>query len=389
MYKVQTFNQISDKGLSRFPHQTYQVGADVGTPDALLVRSHVLTSEQLHPTLKAVARAGAGTNNIPVEEYTKAGVVVFNSPGANANAVKELVLCGMLLAARGVLPGIQWINQQSPSTPYADLNQLMEHHKKNFKGGELAGKTIGVVGLGAIGALVADIAIQLGMKVLGYDPALSVDAAWRVANQVEKQENITSLISRSDYVSLHLPVLENTRNLIDRKVINYFKTGAVLLNYSRDAIVDDNALLDGLNSGRLSCYVTDFPTPALLGHPKTILMPHIGASTDEAEDNCAVMAVDQLREFLEHGNIRNSVNFPNLQLERSSGKRLAIVNQNVPGMLGQILSILADRDINVMDMLNKSRGDIAYNLIDIEGGISDDALADIRAINHVIKVWTV
>jgi D-3-phosphoglycerate dehydrogenase / 2-oxoglutarate reductase len=389
MYKVQTFNQISDKGLSRFPHQTYQVGADVGTPDALLVRSHVLTAEQLHPTLKAVARAGAGTNNIPVEEYTKAGVVVFNSPGANANAVKELVLCGMLLAARGVLPGIQWINQQSPSTPYADLNQLMEHHKKNFKGGELAGKTIGVVGLGAIGALVADIAIQLGMKVLGYDPALSVDAAWRVANQVEKQENITSLISRSDYVSLHLPVLENTRNLIDRKVINYFKTGAVLLNYSRDAIVDDNALLDGLNSGRLSCYVTDFPTPALLGHPKTILMPHIGASTDEAEDNCAVMAVDQLREFLEHGNIRNSVNFPNLQLERSSGKRLAIVNQNVPGMLGQILSILADRDINVMDMLNKSRGDIAYNLIDIEGGISDDALADIRAINHVIKVWTV
>ncbi len=389
MYKVQTFNQISDKGLSRFPHQTYQVGADVGTPDALLVRSHVLTAEQLHPTLKAVARAGAGTNNIPVEEYTKAGVVVFNSPGANANAVKELVLCGMLLAARGVLPGIQWINRQSPSTPYADLNQLMEHHKKNFKGGELAGKTIGVVGLGAIGALVADIAIQLGMKVLGYDPALSVDAAWRVANQVEKQENITSLISRSDYVSLHLPVLENTRNLIDRKVINYFKTGAVLLNYSRDAIVDDNALLDGLNSGRLSCYVTDFPTPALLGHPKTILMPHIGASTDEAEDNCAVMAVDQLREFLEHGNIRNSVNFPNLQLERSSGKRLAIVNQNVPGMLGQILSILADRDINVMDMLNKSRGDIAYNLIDIEGGISDDALADIRAINHVIKVWTV
>jgi len=389
MYKVQTFNQISDKGLARFPHQTYQVGADVGTPDALLVRSHVLTRDQLHPTLKAVARAGAGTNNIPVEEYTKAGVVVFNSPGANANAVKELVLCGMLLASRGVLSGIQWINQQSPSTPYSDLNQLMENHKKNFKGGELAGKTIGVIGLGAIGALVADIAIQLGMKVLGYDPALSVDAAWRLANQVEKQENITSLISRSDYVTLHLPVLENTRNLIDRKVINYFKTGAVLLNFSRDAIVDDSALLDGLNSGRLSCYVTDFPTPALLGHPKTILMPHIGASTDEAEDNCAMMAVDQLREFLEHGNIRNSVNFPTLHLERSSGKRLAIVNQNVPGMLGQILSILADGDINVMDMLNKSRGDIAYNLIDIEGSIDEGTLADIRAINHVIKVWTV
>ncbi len=389
MYKIQTFNQISDKGLTRFPHQTYQVGADIANPDAILVRSHLLTREQLHPTLKAVARAGAGTNNIPVEDYTKAGVVVFNSPGANANAVKELVLCGLLLASRNVLPAISWVSQQSPSTSYSDLNQLMEHHKKNFRGGELAGKTIGVVGLGAIGAQVADIAIQLGMKVLGYDPALSVDAAWRLANQVEKQENITSLISRSDYVTLHLPVLENTRNLIDRKIINYFKTGAVLLNFSRDAIVDDNALLDGLNSGRLSCYVTDFPTPNLLGHPKTILMPHIGASTDEAEDNCAVMAVDQLRDFLENGNIRNSVNFPNLHLERSSGTRLAIVNQNVPGMLGPILSILADRDIHVMDMLNKSRGDIAYNLIDIDGDIADDALADIRAINHVIKVWTI
>ncbi|HTR00052.1 MAG TPA: phosphoglycerate dehydrogenase [Candidatus Acidoferrum sp.] len=389
MHKVQTYNQISDKGLSRFPQQTYHVGSDVPTPDAILVRSHVLTKEQLHPTLKAVARAGAGTNNIPVEDYTKAGVVVFNSPGANANAVKELLLCGLLLASRRVLPAISWVSQQSPSTSYADLNQLMEHHKKNFKGGELAGKTIGVVGLGAIGALVADIAIQLGMKVLGYDPALSVEAAWRLPNQVEKQENLTSLISRSDYVTLHLPVLENTRNLIDRKIINYFKTGAVLLNYSRDAIVDDSALLDGLNSGRLSCYVTDFPTPSLLGHPKTILLPHIGASTDEAEDNCAVMAVDQLRDFLENGNIRNAVNFPNLHLERSSATRLAIVNQNVPGMLGQILSILAERDINVMDMLNKSRGDIAYNLIDIEAEATDDVLADIRAINHVIKVWSV
>ena len=389
MYKIQTFNQISDKGLSRFPHQAYQVGADVANPDAILVRSNQLKREQLHPMLKAVARAGAGTNNIPVEDYTKAGVVVFNSPGANANAVKELLLCGLLLASRSVLPAINWINQQSPSTSRADLNQLMEHHKKNFKGCELAGKTIGVVGLGAIGALVADIAIQLGMKVLGYDPALSVEAAWRLANQVEKQENLTSLIARADYVSLHLPVLENTRNLIDRKIINYFKTGAVLLNYSRDALVDDNALLDGLNSGRLSCYVTDFPTPALLGHPKAILLPHIGASTDEAEDNCAVMAVDQLRDFLENGNIRNSVNFPNLQLERSSATRLAIVNQNVPGMLGQILSILADREINVMDMLNKSRGDIAYNLIDIEAEATEETLAEIRAINHVIKVWSV
>jgi D-3-phosphoglycerate dehydrogenase / 2-oxoglutarate reductase len=390
MYKIQTFNQISGKGLSRFPRQEYQVGPEQKDADAILVRSHKLGAEHVNPNLKAVARAGAGVNNIPVEEYTRQGVVVFNTPGANANAVKELLLCGLLLSARGILPGISWVNTLDPATPYAELNAKLEAEKQKFKGGELHGKTIGVVGLGAIGALVADVAIHLGMKVLGYDPALSVDAAWRVANQVEKQENLTSLISRSDFVTLHLPVLDNTRNLIDRKIINYFKTGAVLLNFSRDAIVDNGALLEGLNSGRLACYVSDFPTPQLLGHPKVILMPHIGASTDEAEDNCAVMAVDQLRDFLENGNIRNSVNFPNLTLDRGEGSsRLAIVNRNVPGMLGQILSVLAERDINVGDMLNKSRGDVAYNLIDVEGEVSADTLADIRAIPHVIKVWTI
>jgi D-3-phosphoglycerate dehydrogenase len=390
MYKVQTFNQISELGLCLFPKQEYQVGPDKTDADAILVRSHKLGQEQIGTNLKAVARAGAGVNNIPVDEYTRQGIVVFNTPGANANAVKELVVCGLLLAARGVLPGINWVNTLSPATEYNELNKLMEAEKKNFKGCELAGKTIGVVGLGAIGALVADVAIQLGMKVLGYDPAISVDAAWRLANQVEKQENLTSLISRSDFVTLHLPVLENTRNLIDRKIINYFKTGAVLLNFSRDAIVDNGALLEGLNSGRLANYVTDFPTPDLLGHPRTILMPHIGASTDEAEDNCAIMAVNQLRDFLENGNIRNSVNFPNLSLERSEGStRIAIVNQNVPGMLGQILSILAERDINVIDMLNKSRSEVAYNLIDIEGDAMDEVLGEICAIEHVIKAWVV
>jgi D-3-phosphoglycerate dehydrogenase len=389
MFKIQTFNQISDKGLSRFPQPDYEVSPDVKEADAILVRSHKLGNDNLHPGLRAVARVGAGVNNIPVEDYTKQGIVVFNTPGANANAVKELVVCGLLMSARGVLPGINWVNSLDKNLPYADLNKLMESEKTRFKGCELAGKTIGVVGLGAIGALVADIAIQLGMRVLGYDPALSVDAAWRVANQVEKQENLTSLISRSDFVTLHLPVLENTKNLIDRKIINYFKTGAVLLNFSRDAIVDNGALLEGLNSGRLSSYITDFPTPELLGHPKTILMPHIGASTDEAEENCAIMAVDQLRDFLENGNIRNAVNFPSLGLERSHGFRIAIVNQNVSGMLGKILSILAERDINVIDMINKSRGDIAYNLIDIEGAIAAETLAEISAIEHVIKVWSV
>jgi D-3-phosphoglycerate dehydrogenase / 2-oxoglutarate reductase len=390
MYKIQTFNQISDKGLSRFPRQEYLVASDTPNADAILVRSHKLGAEHINPNLKAVARAGAGVNNIPVDEYTRHGVVVFNTPGANANAVKELVICGLLLASRGVLQGVNWVNSINPGLNAVELNQLIEEQKKLFKGGELQGKTIGVVGLGAIGARVAEAAIQLGMTVLGYDPAISVDAAWRLANQVEKQENLTSLISRSDFVTLHLPVLENTRNLIDRKIINYFKTGAVLLNFSREAIVDNGALLEGLNSGRLANYVSDFPTREILGHPKTILMPHIGASTDEAEDNCAMMAVDQLREFLENGNIRNSVNFPNLALERSPGtSRIAIINQNVPGMLGQILSILADRDINVIDMLNKSRADVAYNLIDIEGPASDDTIKDICAIEHVIKAWSV
>jgi len=389
MFKIQTFNQISDKGLTRLPKQGYQVSSDVENADAILVRSSKLSMDNINANLKAVARAGAGTNNIPVDDYTKEGVVVFNTPGANANAVKEIVLCSLLLSSRGILPGINWVNSRSDSLDASELSKLVESEKKNFKGTELKGKTLGVVGLGAIGAQVADAAIQLGMKVLGYDPAISVDAAWRLANQIEKQENLTSLISKSDFVTLHLPVLETTRNLIDRKVINYFKSGAVLLNFSRDAIVDEDALIDALNSGRLSRYVTDFPTPGLLGNKSAILMPHIGASTEEAEENCAIMAVDQLRDFLESGNIRNSVNFPNLTLEKTSGFRIAVINENVPRMLGQILSILADKDINVIDMLNKSRNNIAYNLIDIENELNEETLEEIRSIGHVIKVWLV
>lgn len=389
MFKIQTYNQISEKGLIRFPKQEYQVSSDMTDADAILVRSHKLSLDNVNPNLKAVARAGAGVNNIPVEEYTRRGIVVFNTPGANANAVKELVLCGMLLASRGILPGIQFINSLAGEPDLSDLNQRVEAEKKKFKGSELAGKTIGVVGLGAIGSLVADVALQLGMKVLGYDPAISVDAAWRLANQVEKQENMTSLISKSDFVSLHLPVLESTRNLIDSKVINYFKSGAVLLNFSRDAVVDSDALLEGLNSGRLSRYVTDFPEAPFLGRSDIIMMPHIGASTKEAEDTSAIMAVDQVRDFLENGNIANSVNFPSLSLEKAEGIRLAVVNENVPGMLGKILSILAERNINVIDMLNKSRNDIAYNLIDVASTPSSDTLDEIDAIDHVIKVWII
>lgn len=389
MLKIQTLNQISEKGLVRLPKQDYQVAPDVENADAILVRSQKLSMDNINDNLKAVARAGAGVNNIPVDSFTKEGIVVFNTPGANANAVKELVLCGLLLSSRGILQGINWVNSLSADMDAAEMSKLIEAEKKNFKGLELQGKTLGIVGLGAIGALVADAAIQMGMKVLGYDPTISVDSAWRLANQIEKQENLTSLISRSDFVTLHLPVLESTRNLIDRKVINYFKSGAVLLNFSRDAIVDEQALLEALNNGRLSNYVTDFPTPGLVKSKKAILMPHIGASTDEAEDNCAIMAVDQLRSFLEHGNIKNSVNFPSLTLEKTEGFRIAIINENVPRMLGQILSILADKDINVLDMLNKSRNDIAYNLIDIETKPSDETLNEIRAIEHVIKVWLI
>ncbi len=389
MYKIQTFNQISDKGLSRFLSSDYEVSPEVENADAIVLRSFKLSMDNVTANLKAVGRAGAGVNNVPVDDYTKQGIVVFNTPGANANAVKELVICGMLLASRGIIDGINWVSSLAEQEDLSELGPQVEAGKKNFKGSELAGKTLGVVGLGAIGAMVANAAIDLGMKVLGYDPAISVDAAWRLANQVEKQENMTALLAKSDFVSLHLPMLDSTRNLIDEKAINYLKRGAVLLNFSRDAIVNGKALLQGMENGQVGRYVCDFPTEDLLNHEKAILMPHIGASTEEAEDNCAVMAVDQIRDFLENGNIKNSVNFPQISLERNEGVRLAIVNENVPGMLGKITSALADKNINVIDLLNKSRGDIAYNLIDIESRPDDETIAAIQEIEHVTKAWII
>ena len=389
MYKIQTFNQISDKGLSRFPRSDYEVSSEIKDPDAIVLRSYKMSMDNVTPSLKAVGRAGAGVNNVPVDDYTKEGIVVFNTPGANANAVKELVICGMLLASRGIVPGINWVNSLSEQEDLSELGPQVEAGKKNFKGSELAGKTLGVVGLGAIGAMVANTAIDLGMKVIGYDPAISIEAAWRLSNQVEKQESMPSLLAKSDFISLHLPMLDSTRNLIDEKVVNYFKSGAVLLNFSRDAIVNTKAILQGMESGKVGKYVCDFPTEELLNHEKAILMPHIGASTEEAEDNCAVMAVDQIRDFLENGNIKNSVNFPQISLARNEGVRLAIVNENVPGMLGKITSVLADKKINVIELLNKSRGNIAYNLIDIEIRPDDGIIADIQKIEHVTKAWIV
>jgi D-3-phosphoglycerate dehydrogenase len=389
MYKIQTFNQISPKGLVRF-NSSYEVGAGLSDADAILVRSHKLQDSDANPNLKAVARAGAGVNNVPVASYTEKGIVVFNTPGANANAVKELVLCGLLLSSRGILPGIAYVNSLHEMQDNAAMSKLLEQEKSRFKGSEIAGKTLGIVGLGAIGSLVAEMAIGLGMKVLGYDPALSVDAAWRLPNQVRKIENLTALLVNSDFVSLHLPVLESTRNLIDAAAVANMKPGLCLLNFSRDEIVDTQAIVDGLDKKRLRMYVSDFPCKELIGRDDVILMPHIGASTDEAEDNCAVMAADQLMDFLENGNIRNSVNFPSVALDRAPGAargtRLAISNKNVPKMLGQILSILANQNLNVVDMINKSRNEIAYNLIDVESRPSDAVLAEIAAVQDVIKV---
>jgi len=390
MHRIQTFNQISDLGLSRFPKDKYAVGADLSDAAAILLRSHKLEASAIQPRLMAVARAGAGVNNVPVSECTAQGVVVFNTPGANANAVKELVLCGLLLASRDIFKGIEFARNQTSVTDYAALSKLMEQEKKHFAGTEIKGKTLGVIGLGAIGSMVAEMAISMGMNVLGYDPALSVDAAWRLPSQVKRIENIATLAANADFISLHLPVLDSTRGLINKAIFDSMRPGTCLLNFARDEIVNSADLLQALNSGKLRKYVSDFPRPELIVRDDVISMPHIGASTAEAEENCAIMAADQLMDFLENGNIRNSVNFPTLHLDRAPGAdkktRLAISNKNVPKMLGQITSVLADQNINVIDMINKSRDDIAYNLIDLGSTPSEDALRAIAAIENVIKV---
>jgi D-3-phosphoglycerate dehydrogenase len=390
MHRIKTYNQIAAQGLERFPGTRFQVAPETYDADAILLRSHKLATSELGNRLKAVARAGAGVNNVPVADCTQRGVVVFNTPGANANAVKELVLSGMLLGSRGIIAGIRYIDTLATITDYAELNTLLEAEKKRFAGNELAGKTLGIVGLGAIGSLVAGMAIDLGMKVLGYDPALSVDAAWRLPNQVQKIENISALLANSDYVSLHLPVLDSTRGLINAEMVASMKHGLCLLNFSRDEIVDTGAIVNGLDARVLRMYISDFPRHELIGREDVILMPHIGASTEEAEENCAIMAAEQLKDFLDNGNIRNSVNFPTLFLDRAQGAasstRLAISNKNVPGMLGKILSILAEQDINVVDMINKSRDGIAYNLIDLASPPAAAAIDAIAATDDVIKV---
>jgi len=387
MYKVRTYNKISVKGLDRFPRQAYEVGSDIAHPDAFLLRSQKLQGIDVPASLLAVARAGAGVNNVPVAEYGKQGIVVFNTPGANANAVKELVMAGMLLSARGIVDGMNFVQSLGDLNDAAEMSARLEKEKARFAGHEISGKTLGIVGLGAIGSMVADMALAMGMQVVGFDPVLSIDAAWRLSNEVSRMENLQSLLARSDYVSLHVPAVDATRHMLNSDTLAVIKEGAVLLNFARDAIVDSAAILRSLDSGRLGKYVCDFPEPTLLGHPKIIAMPHIGASTEESEENCAVMAANQLVDYLENGNIVNSVNFPKISMERSPGtSRITFANENVSGVLGHVLSVLADNKVNVVDMMNKSRGELAFNIVDVEREPGDAVIDAIKTSAHVIRV---
>jgi D-3-phosphoglycerate dehydrogenase len=384
VFQVLTLNKISPVGLKHLPAGRYQVGDKVAQPDAILVRSQNMLDMDIPPTVLAIARAGTGTNNIPVKKMSERGVPVFNAPGANANAVKELVITGMLLASRNIVEALHFTAGLKGDA--AAMHKLVEDGKKAYAGTELRGRTLGVVGLGAVGRQVADAAIGLGMQVIGYDPNISVDAAWSISAQVKKAHSIEELLKHSDFVSLHVPLLEATRNLIDARHVAAMKSGAVLLNFARDAIVNEDAVLAGLASKHLRCYVCDFPTPRTQGNPGVIALPHLGASTQEAEENCAVMAVEQLRDYLEHGNVVNTVNFPNLTMPRESSFRAAIANANVPNMLGQISTALAKAGINIHNMTNKSRGEVAYTLVDTDSALPDSLIAQIAAIPGVLMV---
>jgi D-3-phosphoglycerate dehydrogenase len=386
MFRIRIYDKISELGLSRFPRSEYLVAPDLADADAWMLRSHKLHGEVVPDSLVAVARAGAGVNNIPVGDYSHRGIVVFNTPGANANAVKELVAAALFLSSRNIVGGMNFVQELKGIEDAAEMARKLEQEKKRFAGTEVAGKTLGVIGLGAIGAMVANMALELGMNVAGYDPAISVEGAWRLSHRVQKVDSLEALLRLSDFVTVHVPALEQTRHLLNAETLSRVKPGARLLNFAREEIVDVNAIIAALDRGQLSAYVTDFPMPALLGRRDALLLPHIGASTQEAEENCAVMAADQLIDFLADGNITNSVNFPSTQMARNGGYRITFSNDNVPRVLGSVLSVLADHDINVSDMVNKSRGDVAYNIIDVENEPGPDILQAIARADGVIRV---
>ncbi|HEX4884471.1 MAG TPA: phosphoglycerate dehydrogenase [Casimicrobiaceae bacterium] len=383
-YRILTLNQIAREGLERFPAARFDVGASVDAPDAIVVRSHDMHRMDIPASVKAIGRAGAGTNNIPVAALSRRGVPVFNAPGANANAVKELVLTALLMAARNVVPALRFVDALDRDA--ADLDARVEAGKKQFAGIELPNRTLGIVGLGAIGSLVADTAIKLGMRVVGFDPEITVDAAWRLPSAVRRANSIEELLRACDFVTLHVPLLPVTRHLVNAPRLAAAKPGAVLLNFSRDAVVDEQAVLAALDEGRLSAYLCDFPTKAVIGHPQVVALPHLGASTAEAEENCAVMVVDQVRDYLDDGTIRNAVNFPSVEMPRESPYRVAIANANVPNMLGQISSAMAHAGLNIHNMVNKSRGEMAYTLVDVDSPVETGVIQAIAAIDGVLTV---
>ncbi len=382
MFKIQTLNKISTAGLQRFPMEHFEVASEFTEPDAILVRSAKMHDMELPESLKAIARAGAGVNNIPVSKCTDRGIVVFNTPGANANAVKELVIAGMLLSSRDIIGGVNWAKTLIGKGD--EVSKLVEKGKSNFAGPELQGKTLGVIGLGAIGQLVANAAESLGMRVIGFDPYISIESAWGLSKNVEKALSLDGLLSESDYLSLHIPLLVSTESFIDKSKFAVMKDGIRIMNFARGGLVNKDDLFEALDSGKVAAFVTDFPDEALLKHDKVICIPHLGASTPESEANCAVMAVDQVMDFLFNGNIKNSVNFPNISMPRNGRQRLIIANKNIPKMVGNITTVLAESNINIADMMNKHRDEIAYNIIDIDGEISEKDLEKIKAIDGVI-----
>jgi D-3-phosphoglycerate dehydrogenase / 2-oxoglutarate reductase len=380
--EILVINQIAQVGLKRFPAERYAVVKESKDPQAILVRSQDLHKFEFGPSLRAVGRAGAGTNNIPVAALSKRGVPVFNAPGANANAVKELVLAGMLIAARNLAPALEFTR----SLPQEELEKRVEGGKAQFAGVELPGHTLGVIGLGKVGSLVADAAIRLGMNVHGYDPHITVEAAWSLPSQVRRAASVEELVRASHFVTLHIPLGDKTRHLVNARMLEQFRPGAVLLNFSREGVVDDQAVAKALTSGRLKWYVTDFPSTGLIRHAGVIALPHLGASTREAEDNCAIMVADQVREYLEHGNLQNAVNFPDAQMAREAPYRLAIANANVPDMLGSISHALGRRKINIHNMLNKSKGEMAYTIVDADSPVPMEALKELESLTGVLAV---
>jgi D-3-phosphoglycerate dehydrogenase len=384
VFKIQTLNNIAVAGLDRLPRDRYEVASEIANPDAILVRSAKMEAANIPSSVQAIGRAGAGTNNVPVQAMTERGVAVFNAPGANANAVKELVIAGMLIAARNI--GQAWRFASGLEGDDAAIHRAVEAGKKQFVGFELPGRTLGVIGLGAIGVKVANAARSLGMRVVGYDPTITVARAWQLESDVQPALSIDDLLSRSDFVTFHVPLTDDTRHMINAERLRTLRKGAVLLNFSRDGIIDDDAVVTALDQGHIYAYCCDFPSNLLKDHPRVITLPHLGASTKEAEENCAVMVAEEVRDYLENGNVTNSVNFPEINLPRNGGYRIAIVNSNVPNMVGQISTDLAAAGLNILDMLNRSRGNVAVTLIDIDQRCPEDTAKQMRAIEGVLSV---